>query len=136
MIGDTSGRDFKSIVSNNMIPKSPVTTYDFTNSHTRFGTNLAGIRDKKVQQNTDRAVMDYIAIPKNFMKLHKSVTLTADVMFVNVTLLLINMSHGIKFVTAKQIPLRTYKQSSKSLKWVMKMYSRSSMIVQTLLTDM
>ena len=46
------------------------------------------------------------------------------------------MSCGIKFLTIKHIPSRTAKQMSKKLKIIMKLYSRGSMIVQTILMDM
>ena len=80
---------------NIIIKKSPITAYYVTNDHTMFGTNLAGTRGKTVQQNTDRVVMHYFAVPKYFLKLHKFVTLVADVMFVNGATFLINVSHGI-----------------------------------------
>ena len=60
--------------------------------------------------------MDYAVLSKDFIKLHKFVTLMEYVMFVNSKLLLIKMSRGIKFVMVKQIPTRTAKQLSKYLK--------------------
>ena len=73
--------------------------------------------------------MYYIAVPKDFLKLHKFVTLVADVMFVDDAPLLITVSRGIKFVTVENIPNRTDKQLSRSLKHVMRIYSRSIIIV-------
>ena len=66
-----------------------------------------------MQQNTDRVMMDYVAVPKHFMKLHKFVTSMEDVMFVNGAPFLIVMSHGIKFVAVKHIPACRAKQLSK-----------------------
>ena len=113
MIGNTSYRDFKSIVSNNMIQKFPIAASGVPNYHTLFGPNLAGTRGKTVWHNLDRALMGYISVPKYFLKLHKFVTLVADVMFVNGATFLITMSRGIKFVTVEHIPARTDKQLSK-----------------------
>ena len=45
------------------------------------------------------------------------------------------MSHGIIFVAAEHIPTHTAKKLSKSLEGLMKIYSRSVMIVQTVLMD-
>ena len=80
--------------------------------------------------------MYYVAVPKDFLKLHKFVITMSDVMFVNIAPFLITMACGIKFVTIEHIPTPTGKQLSKSLKKVMKIYSRSSMIVHTVLMDM
>ena len=62
-----------------------------------FVPNLAGNRGKTVRQNPDRVVTDHVAIPREFLKLHKFVTIVADVMFVNGTPLLITMSRIIMF---------------------------------------
>ena len=72
----------------------------------------------------------------DFINLHKFVTLVADVIFVNDVKFLITVSHDIKFVMIEHIPTRTAKQLTKSLNWVMKIYSRNVMIEQTVLTDM
>ena len=101
------------MVINNMIQNSPIISYAITNAPTTFVTNLAGTRVKKVQQNPDRVVMDYIDAPKYFLKLHKFITLVTDVMFVNSSPLLITMPHGIKFVTVEHISTRTDKPLSK-----------------------
>jgi hypothetical protein len=53
--------------------------------------------------------MDYVAVSREFMKLHKYVTLVADVMFVNGVTFLVTMSRGIKFVTAEHVPTRMAK---------------------------
>ena len=78
----------------------------------------------------------YIAVPKYFLKLHKFVTLVAYVMFVNGASFLITMSRGISFVTVEHIPTCKANQLSKYLKLVMKIYSRSSIVVYTVLVDM
>ena len=59
-------------------------------------------------------MMDYVAVPKDFIKLHKVVTILADLIFVNGAPFLITMTRGIKFVTVQQIPTRTDNKSSKS----------------------
>ena len=67
--------------------------------------------------------------------LYNFVTLVEYGIFVNGTPFLVNMSHGIIFVAAEHIPTRTAKQLSKYLEGLMKIYSRSVMIVQTVLMD-
>ena len=60
----------------------------------------------------------------------------ADVMFVNDTPLLITMSRSINDVTIKHVPNHTSNKLSEYLKRVMKIYSRSSMLVKTVFVDM
>ena len=57
-------------------------------------------------------------------------------MFVNGAPFLITMSHGIKFVTLEIFTKCMANQLSKSLKRVIKIYSRSSMVLQTVLIYM
>ena len=78
----------------------------------------------------------YVAIPRDFLALHKYVNLVADVMFVNNTTFLTTMSPVIKFMTVEHIPSSKDKQLSKNLKITMKLYSRGRIIVQTILMDM
>ncbi|KAL7525935.1 hypothetical protein ACHAWF_001573 [Thalassiosira exigua] len=68
--------------------------------------------------------------------MHKSVTLVADVMFVNNVPMLVTLSRGIKFRTTEHVPRRTAKQLSKSLKRVIRLYNRGGFAVQTILMDM
>ena len=93
-----------------------ITDSDVTNDHTIFSPNLSGTRFNKVRQNPDRVVMYYVSVPREFLKLYKFVTLVADVIFVNITPLLITISYGIYFVTVQHVPSLTAKKLSKYLK--------------------
>ena len=57
--------------------------------------------------------MDYIDVPRDFLKLHNFVTLMADIMFVNGAPFLIIMSCGMKFVTVERILTHTSNLLSK-----------------------
>ena len=46
-----------------MIQKCPITASDVANSPTMFGPNLDVTRGNTVQQNLDRVVMGYVAVP-------------------------------------------------------------------------
>ena len=129
MIDHPYERDFKSMVSINIIQNCSITASDFTNVQTMFGPNIARTRGNTVRQNPDIMVIYYISVPSYFLKIHKFVTIVADVMFVNGASLLITISRGIKFVISEHIPTRMAKKLSKSLNLVMKIYSRSGMIL-------
>ena len=57
-----------------------------------------------------------VALPKGFYKIHKMVTVTADVMFVNRILFLVTFLRKTKFRTAEFVPKRTAKSLAKHLK--------------------
>ena len=52
------------MVSNNMIPKCPITDSGFNNSHIMFGPNLNTTRVKTVIQKPYIVVMDYVSVPR------------------------------------------------------------------------
>ncbi len=92
MIGNPSKKDYKGIVSGNLITNCPVTTTHINNTHAIFGTDLASIRDKIVQQTPALVVADYMAVPCSLMESNKVVTMAADVFFVDGTPFLLMMS--------------------------------------------
>ena len=124
------------MVINNMMKNFPITVSNIKNDYTMFGPNLSGTKAKKVRQNLDRVVMDYVDVPKDFQKVHTFVTLMENVMFLYGTSLLITLSYGIKFVMVEHIPTRRAKKLGKYFKKYVKIYSRSFMIVQTVFIDM
>ena len=71
-----------------------------------------------------------VGIPRDFYKLHKMATITADVMFVSGIPFLVTFSRKIKFQTAEFIPKRTAILIAKSLKKVLLLYARGGYIVK------
>jgi hypothetical protein len=76
-----------------------------------------------------------VAIPNDFYKMHKMVTITADVMFVGGIPFLVTYSRGIKFRTAEFVVKRTAKLLAKSLTKVLMLYARGGFIVNLALMD-
>ena len=64
-----------------------------------------------------------VAIPKEFYKMHKIVTITAAVMFINGILFVVTFLRKIKFKTAEYIPKRAAKSPAKHLKKVLILYA-------------
>ena len=67
--------------------------------------------------------------------MHKMVTITADVMFINEILCLVTFSRKIKFRTAECVPKRTAKSLAKHLEKVLVLYARGGFIVNLALVD-
>ena len=61
-------------------------------------------------------MIDYVAVTRDVLKLYKLVNIILDVMFVNRTPFLDNISFSITFVAAKHVLTSMVNQLSKSLK--------------------
>ena len=78
MMGNPSERDYKGMVSNNIIPNCPVTSADISNARAIFGPDLPSVRGKTVQRAPAPVVGDYVAVPHSLAEANKTVTLAAD----------------------------------------------------------
>ena len=84
MIGSPPQKDFEGMVHHNLIKDCPVSHRDVTNAKKIFGLGLAVVRGKIVRKKPERVVTDYVEIPPEIRRRLSRVTLTGDVMFVNV----------------------------------------------------
>jgi hypothetical protein len=122
MMGNPSEKDYKGLVSNNLVPNCPITSSDMSNAKAIFGPDLPSVRGKTVQRAPAPVVGDYVAVPRSLVDANKTVTLAADVIFVDGTAFLLTVSRRIKFVTAEHVPVRTALSLSKHMKRVMEVY--------------
>jgi hypothetical protein len=63
MIGNPSEKDYKGMVSGNLITNCPITTTNISNARVMFGPDLASIRGKTVRITPAPVVADYVAVP-------------------------------------------------------------------------
>ena len=75
-------------------------------------------------------------IPRGFSRLHKFVTLAADVMFVNSITLLATCSGNVRLLTVEHVPTRILVQLAKSLMNIVKLYARGGFVICLVLIDM
>jgi hypothetical protein len=78
-----SRKDYKGMVSNNLIANCPISSKDVSNARTIFGPDLASIRGKTVRRAPEPVVTDYVAVPRTLIEAQKMITLAADVFFVD-----------------------------------------------------
>jgi len=135
MMGNPREKDYKGMVSNNLIANCPITSHDVTNARTIFGPDLASIRGKTVRRAPEPVVTDYVAVPRTLIEANKVITLAADIFFVDGTAFLLTVARRIKFVTAEHVPVRTATSLSKHLKRVLEVYGRAGFVVRTILMD-
>eukprot|EP00804_Cyclotella_cryptica_P002560 CCRYP_010401-RA/>CCRYP_010401-RA protein AED:0.15 eAED:0.13 QI:0/0/0/0.5/1/1/8/0/1350 len=134
MMGSPSDVAFAAMVS--AMPNCTITRQDITNTNALFGQHRKGMRGKTVRRTPERTEPAFVAIPKDYYELHKFVTLTADVMFVNGIPLFTTLSRDLRMFTAEHLPSRTAKQLSGSLNKVLNIYRRGGFTVRVVLMDM
>ena len=74
---------FKYMVSQGRPRNCDIKVKDISNTDAIFGPYLPGLRGRTVREKLERVEPQYTQIPWDFYRLHKFVTLVADVMFVN-----------------------------------------------------
>ena len=94
MIGSPSEKYFKELVSENYnaLKSIPLTCTDIDNAHTIFGPGLSGVWGETVRQKPTRVETEETYVPRYFCGVHRFVTLTAGVIFVNGVPFLVTLS--------------------------------------------
>jgi hypothetical protein len=83
MIENPTEHDFVSMVREKQTANCPDTIRNIQNDNRIFGLNLAKLGSKSRKTKPEHVRADYVKIPRDFMELHKYMTIVADVMFVN-----------------------------------------------------
>jgi hypothetical protein len=135
MVGNPSEKDYKGMISNNLIANCPISSKDVSNKRAIFRPDLASIRGKTVRQAPEPVVADYVAVPRTLIEANKVIMLAADVFFVDGTAFLLTVARRIKFVTAEHVPVRTATSLNKHLKQVLEVYGCTGFVVRTILID-
>ena len=137
-IGYPQDENFKQIIragKKKGLKNCPVNVKDVSNSLAIYFPNRPILRGTKTRENPDRVTEGRIEIPRDFYRLHKFVTLSADLMFVGGLPFLITSSRHIKSANAEFVPTRTAQQLAKSLMKVVLMYGRGGFVVNLALID-
>ncbi len=123
------------MVRERLLTNCPVTVHDVDNANRIFGPDLANLRRKTTRTKPERVRVEYVQIPWDFVKLHKYVTLVADVMFVNGLPFLVTASRGLSLVTIEHLPSRTAKRLAQTLEGVFRIYATAGFVVQMAMMD-
>ncbi len=83
MIVNPTEKEFAGLVRERLLTNCPVTVRNVDNANRIFGPDLANLRGKTTRTKPERVRVEYVQIPRDFVQLHKYVTLVAEVMFVN-----------------------------------------------------
>jgi hypothetical protein len=89
-----------------------------------------------VRRSPEKVVTNLIEIPKQILEANASVSLSADVFFVNKIPFFATISRNIKFTTTENIPMRTAKQLVlAAVKHVLSIYTKRGFHVETAMMD-
>jgi hypothetical protein len=116
LVGYPSPRDFKNMISSDMIRNCPVTPSDVANTNKIFGPDLTTLKGKTVRQTPPPVMTDYVQIPQEIVSLNRNVTLTINIMFVNGLPFMVSISRKIKFTTVEYLLGRKQPQLVSSIK--------------------
>eukprot|EP00804_Cyclotella_cryptica_P023700 CCRYP_019316-RA/>CCRYP_019316-RA protein AED:0.38 eAED:0.25 QI:0/0/0/1/0/0/2/0/908 len=135
MIGGPGLADYEGMVREKMIDDCPIDHNDLKNAHNIFGPDLAGIRGRTVRRKPEHVDIKVVEVPRDFVKLHRFITLTADIMFVNGIPFLLTRSRGVQLITVEYLPRRTTRVIGDKLTRILQFYQRGGFTVQTALMD-
>ena len=136
MVGHPSTRDFEKMVHANLIANCPITENNIAITNAIFGGYLAGIRGKTTRRKPEQVKTDDVKIPREFMTVHKFVTLIADVIFVNNLAFVVTFARGIGLITVEFTPTHTATQLAHNLNKVIQLYEQAGFKIQIILMGM
>jgi hypothetical protein len=112
-----------------------VTMQDVTTAHNKWGKNIAALTGKTTRHKSWHVTRDFVKVPNPLLKLHRDVTMSADIFFVNKIPLFLTLSRKICFTAVNHLANRTVKTIFKAYKEIHKFYLNRGFHITTLLVD-
>ncbi len=134
-LGFSSQKDFMWILRSNQIKDCPVTVKDAMVAYKIWGPSVAALKGKTVQKKPEPIKTDIVSIPKEIHELHKEVTLTIDIFFVNSIPFFVTLSQVLYFTTVTHLPDRSLGQIFKALKGIFYYYLQQGFRVTFITRD-
>ena len=113
----------------------PLTKADVKAAEDIYGPNLGALKGKTVARPNPHVPAGVDHVPTSIMSVHRSVTLTIDVMFINKVAFLITMSRNLKFGTVEAIANRQVTTIIAKLCSVCQVYHHRGFQVSVILGD-
>ena len=130
-----SMKDFKWVVQSNQIKDCPVTVQDIDIATKVWGKDVAALKGKTTRHKPLPVAMNLVKIPKELLKLHKEVFLTADIFFVNKIPFFLMLSHTIYFTAVNHLANRTMSAIFKAFKEIYQYYLHQGFCITTMHVD-
>ncbi len=117
-----SVHDLNWIGKANMLKDGPVTSQDVNVALKIWGPNVALLKEKTVRWKPPFVMEDVIEVPKEIQQLHKRVTLTIDIFFVNSVPYFVTLRLRICFLLVMHLQNRKFGTIFKALKAIHNFY--------------
>jgi hypothetical protein len=121
-LGFPSKQDFLWILRFNQIKDCPVTVEDAMAAYKIWGPSVAALKGKTVRIKPEPVTTNTVHIPKEIREIHKEVTLTMDIFFVNQIPFFVTLSRSLYFTTVTHLPNRSLGEIFKALKGIFYYY--------------
>jgi hypothetical protein len=128
-------KDFKWIIQSHQIKDNPVTVQDVEDAISIWGKNISALKGKTTQKKSIPVARDYAKVPTEFLKLHKEVFLTADIIFVNKIPFILTLSCKICFTAVNHLKNRTVPTIFKAFKEIYQYYFQRGFHITVLHVD-
>eukprot|EP00957_Ditylum_brightwellii_P143154 10907127-Ditylum_brightwellii.AAC.2 len=79
MLAYPSDREFKAVLKSNMLKNCSVKVEDIDIANKIYGPSVASLKGKTTHKRGEAVVTDYIKIPRDVLKNHKKLTVSADI---------------------------------------------------------
>jgi hypothetical protein len=105
-MGFLSESDYKWILRSNQVQECPVTVNDAEVANKIWGPDVPSLKGKTTRKTPPMVPIDIVAVPMEIRDLHRHVTLSIDVFFVNKTPFLLTLSQKIMFTSVTHLTNR------------------------------
>jgi hypothetical protein len=128
-------KDFKWVIQSNQIKDCPVTVQDIVTAHQIWGKNIAALKGKTTRHKSRHVATDFVKVPSAILKLHRYVTLAADLFFVNRIPFFLTYSRRICFTAVNHLADRFTKTIFKAYHEIHYFYLKRGFHITTLNVD-
>ena len=100
-----------------------------------WGANIVSLKGKTMHHTPDAVAINVVGIPRKIRNLHKIVTLSMDIFFVNAIPFLLTLSHNLCFTTITHLADRTIKSMYKAFKGIFTYYLQRGFQITVITAD-
>jgi hypothetical protein len=98
-----SDQDYKWILRSNQVQECPVMTEYANVADKIWGKSVPSLKGKTTRENPEHVPSDVVAVPTEIQELHRNVTMSIDIFFVNKIPFFITLSQNICFNTVTHL---------------------------------
>ena len=96
-VGPPTVKNFKHMISTNMIANCPITIRDFDNAEKIYGPAMSALKGKSTQSKPKPVIHDEIVVPPEIYANNLELDLCIDVMFINGISFLVGIDKQVKY---------------------------------------